>query len=453
MKSLHVCNIANVAYGFCKILKDGGHGVRLICHDIDHLMSQPEWDDQDLDFNNFPDENNFFISHQSVTLTRPSWYQRLDIQYYQSKKIKFLSRFAPRFIKEILRPYYYKFFHSREFVVPSNTGESEGFRKIEKLDYREDDALKFSPHVAWLKGLSSEEESVVFAYVLSPIYAMFCHDKPVIAVEIGTMRDIPFEKTSNGRMLAAAYRAADHVLITNPDVKVQADALGVKDYSFCPHPVDEDRYKPMRDIAYYESVRLDIPDTEWVGVAPARQNWDIKGNYKYIEALNILRETHRKKVSLIIPAWGQDVQKSKLYAEKMGVDQYIRWIPPVAESTLIKMFSSMDFVLDQFQLGVFGLITPKALACGGIVITSYSQDAHKWCFSEDPPLFAADSVGSIVEKILMVTVNKNDNLLREASRRWFMKYHSKQVVRESLEYATAEAMKKFEGSNEATAFI
>lgn len=442
-----------MAYGFCKILKSGGDDVRLICHDIDHLMSQPEWDDQDLDFNNFPDENNFFISHTPVMLTRPQWYERVDIQYYQSKKIKFLSRFAPRIVKEVLRPYYYKFFHSREVIV-SREGERIVNSKCDiGLSYREEDALKFSPHVAWLKKLSSGDESVIFAYVLSPIYAMLCHDKPIVAVEIGTMRDIPFENTSNGRMLAAAYRAADHVVITNPDVKAQADLLGLTSYSFCPHPVDEDRYKPLQDTVYYDSLLSDIPDTEWLGVAPARQNWQIKGNYKYIEALKILREKHNSKVSLVIPGWGQDIQKSKLYAQKLGVDRYIKWIPPVAESTLIKMYSTLDFVLDQFQLGVFGLITPKALACGGVVITSYNHDVHKWCFSEDPPLFAADSAASIVERILEVTVSRDRDGLREASRSWFMRHHSKQVVRNCLEYAAAEAIKNFETGNEKTTFI
>jgi hypothetical protein len=449
LKSLHVCNLANVAYGYCKILKAENHDVKLICHDIDHLMSQPEWDDQDLDYNNFPDENNFFSSVIPVSLTRPAWYQRVDIRHYQDRKIKFLSRFAPRAVKELLRPYYYKIFHGKEFsvaAVPSSLPENKPI-----VEYRQDDIAKFVPNITWLRKLLAEEE-VVFAYVISPIYAMFCHEKPFVAVEIGTMRDLPFENSSNGRLLKAAYREADHVLITNPDVKVQADEIGVKSYSFCPHPVDEDRYKPAKDSSYREHLLEDLPDTEWLGVAPARQNWDIKGNDKYIEAIKILREKHQRKVSLVVPAWGQDVEKSKRYAEKLGVDKYIKWIPPVSESTLIRMFSSLDFVLDQFQLGVFGLITPKALSCGGIVITSYNEEVHEWCFSEHPPLFAADSVDSIVARIVAVTDGKDTTHLREVSRKWFMKHHSKKVVKEQLEFAAAQAIRNFEAKNEKITF-
>ncbi|MGE6992009.1 hypothetical protein ACQKIK_01145 [Pseudomonas sp. NPDC047961] len=394
-------------------------------------MSQPEWDDQDLDFNNFPDENNFFVSHKPVELTRPEWFERVDIQYYQSSRLKLLARISPQFIKEWLRPFYYKIFYSRKQlseVKMEVVGRASG---ISAPNNYQDDALKFSPHVAWLKKLVSPEDEVLFSYVLSPIYAMFCHDRPVVAVEIGTMRDIPFEDTSNGRMLAAAYAAADHVIITNPDVKAQADVLGLASYTFCPHPVDEDRYAPSEGREYYESMRSSIPDTDWLGVAPARQNWKIKGNYKYIDALRLLR-AEGKKVSLIIPAWGQDIQESKSYAAKLGVNEYIRWIPPVAESTLIKMFSSFDFVLDQFELGVFGLITPKALACGGVVITSYDEHVHDWCFGEHPPLLSANSADTIAERIISVISGLGGSARRTASRNWFMTYHSKRVVTERL---------------------
>ena len=42
MKSLHLCNLANVAYGYAKILRAGGREADVRCHDIRHLMSQPE---------------------------------------------------------------------------------------------------------------------------------------------------------------------------------------------------------------------------------------------------------------------------------------------------------------------------------------------------------------------------------------------------------------------------
>ncbi|MEW9679314.1 glycosyltransferase [Pseudomonas sp. TE50-2] len=412
-------------------------------------MSQPEWDDQDLDFRNFPNENNFFESLTPVALTRPDWYFRVDIRHYQDRRIKLLSRFAPRVLKELLRPYYYRLFHRQEFSLSSVSEKACLASVVDGV--HADDVAKFVPNINWIKGLVADED-VIFAYVISPIYTMFAHDRPVVAVEIGTMRELPFEKSSNGRLLSAAYKTVDHVVITNPDVRVQAEKLGVKSFSFCPHPVDEDRYKPAKDSAVRNTWCDAIPDTEWVGIAPARQNWEIKGNQKYLEALKELREVHGRKVSLVIPAWGQDVENSRRYAQKLGVDRYIKWIPPVSETTLISMFGSLDFVLDQFELGVFGLITPKALSCGGMVITSYSPEVHEWCFSEPPPLFPADSAESVCEQILFLTSGRATEALRHASREWFMRNHSKQVVRRQLDFAAAQAIKNFEAKNEKTTF-
>ena len=56
MRTIHCCNIANVAYGYCKILEHFGQDVRLCCHDMTHLMSQPEWDDLELD----PEDDSVF---------------------------------------------------------------------------------------------------------------------------------------------------------------------------------------------------------------------------------------------------------------------------------------------------------------------------------------------------------------------------------------------------------
>ena len=59
MRSLHVGNRANVAYGCCKILRQYGHHVTLIVYDERHLISQPEWDDLPLRSEDFLDEFDF----------------------------------------------------------------------------------------------------------------------------------------------------------------------------------------------------------------------------------------------------------------------------------------------------------------------------------------------------------------------------------------------------------
>jgi glycosyltransferase involved in cell wall biosynthesis len=437
--SLHICNLANVAYGNCKILKEAGSQVRLICHDIDHVMSQPEWDDQDLGLDDFPDENNFFDCRVPIKLTRPDWYCRKDIGFYSKPHVKVLSRLLPRWLKEAIRPWYLRLVYRS--VLPSESHQ-QADRHVENKEYSTSDALKFGPNVNWLESLSGEEE-VVFAYVMAPVYTLLHHDRPYVAVEIGTMRDIPFEDSANGRMLRAAYREADYVLITNPDVKKQADILGLQRYSFCPHPVDEDKFVPTRLPEFRTALLRHFPETDLIGVAPARQNWDLKGNYKYLDALRLLRFERGLKVSIVIPTWGQDIERSKAYATKIGVDSFVKWMPPVSETTLIKMYGNLDFVLDQFQLGVFGLITPKALSCGASVVTSYDRELHDWCFSEHPPILAASTAEEIANRIFsLVSTDRRAEISRSA-REWFLRNHSKAVVRKVLLHAMGEAYKYF----------
>ena len=75
LRSLHVGNVANVAYGYAKILSKYGASVKLICHDVTHLMSQPEWDDLLLDPDDFPDENRFDLNTADFGgYQRPGWF-------------------------------------------------------------------------------------------------------------------------------------------------------------------------------------------------------------------------------------------------------------------------------------------------------------------------------------------------------------------------------------------
>ena len=64
-----------------------------------------------------------------------------------------------------------------------------------------DDLHAYKFHGRWARA-ATEYADVVYAYALSPIYMMLHHAKPTVAIELGTMRDIPFEDTGRGRLLA-----------------------------------------------------------------------------------------------------------------------------------------------------------------------------------------------------------------------------------------------------------
>lgn len=478
LRSVHTCNIANVAYGYCKILRDEGASVELYCHDMTHVMSQPEWDDLDLSSDDFRDENNFYDNTADfVGYYRPEWFHSaplLSLLYDHPKPLDdsesaapidkkissgfswiFLTllslyRLFPEFLKRYARSAYYKFNMGRKWWISRTELES---RKLCLLGssatksahefLKSDDFDDYLLHADWI-AIASRNSDVIFAYVLSPIYAMIYGKKPYVAVEIGTMRDIPFEKSARGRLLYNAYHEAGCVLITNPDVKAAADRIGLSRYLFCPHPVDEDRYSPM-DASLRKRLRDECfeKESDFILLAPARQNWELKGNEKYFLAIKQCID-EGMKLAVYIPAWGQEIQRSKDFCVELGIEANVVWIKPLSEGGLIKYFSACDVVLDQFNLGVFGLVTPKALACGVPVITSYDFDVNSWCFENAPPVFPANTPEEISEHIRVLYKNRNDlSHYQKEARDWFLENHSKKRVAEILRKAENMAVDEF----------
>lgn len=469
LKSLHVCNIANVAYGYCKILLEQGHSVDLRCHDMKHLMSQPEWDDLELDSSDFPDENNFYLNSADFgEYQRPAWYLSQDLEVITEKSfllrsiVNTMKRLLPVGVKERMRPYYWDLltFPDRLFgrVYKNSNFGAESFRKTtaervetiadcsrkygEEWSLRKGSLRRFLPHAIWLES-HLDNHDVIFAYVLSPIYAMISGKSPYVSVEIGTMRDVPlFDGNELGKLLGLAYRRSDHLLLTNPDNNIRAERLGIYNYSFCPHPVDETVYTDERDDGSLRKELVEKYKTEFIIFAPARQNWTIKGNDKYLRAFKRLIK-RGCKATLLIPAWGQEVDRSKELCRSLEINEQVIWLKPLSERILLKYYQASDLVLDQFQLGVFGLITPKAMACGKPVLTSYYEYLNSWCFSEHPPVVPCREVEEIYERMVDLFNCRSTRIeIGRSARTWILREYSKSRVTRTL----LDAMKSAEES-------
>ena len=137
-------------------------------------------------------------------------------------------------------------------------------------------------------------------------------------------------------------------------------------------------------------------------------------------------------------------KRSKAYCKELGIEHAVQWIRPVSEGALIEYFGASDVVVDQFEYGVFGLITPKALSCGAAVVTSYNPELNAWCFETPPPLLAASTSEDIAGHI--ERLRKEPARLREishASREWVKREHSKARVIEVLLCAGERAKENF----------
>jgi SAM-dependent methyltransferase len=168
-------------------------------------------------------------------------------------------------------------------------------------------------------------------------------------------------------------------------------------------------------------------------IAPARQSWDIKANDRYLRAFaEFVRGGSDAK--LLIAEWGPDVARAKSLIRELRIDGFVSWFSPAPERRLARMFAAADLVLDQFgAFGTFGLIAPKAMACGTPCLLSFDAGLHAWCFDEPPPLVAAATVGEILDSLRRYL---GDDVRRERcgrqSREWIVKHHSKRIVADKI---------------------
>jgi glycosyltransferase involved in cell wall biosynthesis len=296
-------------------------------------------------------------------------------------------------------------------------------------------------HRDWLASHAAAAD-VIFSYALAPIYALLYAKKPCISVEIGTMRDFAFGTSALARVLWLAYRLSDHVVITNPDNREAAERAGIRHYSFCPHPVDEAIFFPAGEPALRRHLQ-EKHAAETLLFAPARQNWRLKGNDKILRGMAIALARGANAV-LLIPAWGQEIARSKALCRALGIQSRVAWLEPMPEPLLARYYRAVDLVLDQFELGVFGLITPKAMACGTPVLTSYERRHNAWCFPVDPPLVAcasSEEIGAAIARLAGDHAARRE--IGAAARRWIEQTHSSASVADRLRGAMESAMTNF----------
>lgn len=413
MKQLHLGNIANVAYGYSQILHQRGVDADVVCYDLDHPFSQPEWYDGDLSNDDLLNTSLQGRDVQPTAPSPPSWYRRiriLDLANSEPPNSEF-SRLSSDWLDAFMR-------YSRRYGS-SYTVRSEDVKPYQII------AETLAHHVM-------RHYDVVFGYAYAAAPPLLYSRIPYIPVEIGTLREIPFEDNAQGRLLAMAYRTAPHVVVTNPDVIRSIERLGVENYTFVPHPVDEDVWTPSKaenDLELHRHLGAD-----YVLLAPARQDWRLKRNDKYLRAFSeLIRAGYNAK--LLIPGWGTQVEESKALIKSLGIQDHIFWLGMLPEKALSRLYANVDLVLDQFSdCGTFGLITPKALSCQCPVLLNYNPVVHEWVYTEHPPVISVYTEKEIYDALchyLSHPKERTDMGIR--GRNWILQHHSKSIIADRLQ--------------------
>ncbi len=501
---LHIGNIANNAYINAKILNKAGFDCDVICYGYYHIMGCPEWEDADYE-GEIRDQ--FFPNWHAVDLRGfqiPAWFAqgpiKFCVKYLTARRKgdatksgfwwKFLGasrRFICSFIGAVVRkhPFLVRCFKIFLFLtlIPgiivrkiqkmlrslSQQGAqppcyfvershelAKGFAS--KFPERQD-ACTIEDFIGYRSVMRLWVElfrhyDLVHAYATDGILPLFAN-VPYVAYEHGTIRHIPFQDTIQGRLCALTYKLANGVCITNADNFLAAQKLRLDNFSFVPHPVNEEfLVADEKSRSLYTALHEKL-QSDFIVFHPSRQHWEEcrhpdweKGNDIFIKGFVRFVAEVNPKAAAIFVEWGKSVNDSRRLLEELKVAGRVLWVQPLPNRKMIRYIHATDLLADQFYLGAFGSTMPKALACGKPAMLYIDFNIHEWCFDEMPPAINAKTPDEVFEGLKKLYTDKEwARGLCEKGRAWYEKYHSNRVILERLTRVYQNALSAREGKS------
>lgn len=273
---------------------------------------------------------------------------------------------------------------------------------------------------------------IVQAYSTDGIIPLACGITDYIAYEHGTLREIPFEATTQGRLCRTSYTSAAKVLVTNTDVLPSVERLGIppERVVYLPHAFNDSKLRAFRD-AHPEL----SPPKDGVRIfSPTRHHWRegdgswLKGNDVLLRAAARLAAEGRG-FTLVLVEWGQEVAHSKALIDELGLAGHVRWVPTMTKAELWAAYCQSHAVVDQFVLPAIGGVGFETLALGRRLITRIDEPTLARFFGACPPIMNAGSVDEAEHCLRRILDDPDDKAgIGAAGRDWIRDYHSAERV-------------------------
>jgi glycosyltransferase involved in cell wall biosynthesis len=421
LRVLHVGNIANNAYLNAKLLRRAGVEADALCDEW-RIFCQPEWEDAELEGDFDADER--LDPRAAAGWKKPDWVLRSQAGGSGSPRLQRLKERLlllgelPGLIgrRQWLRPAYEPLrpvlgHHLGVFDLARVSGWK---RRLEQL-------------VGSLDALFQTYDIVQLNGAYPAFIPLGLPRIPYVAFEHGTMRELPFEDSARGRLLALGYRMSSKAIITNPDVIEQARTLGINDKcAFIPHPLDETKYCPGPSQLRAEVERDGF---DFMVLCPSRHDWHIKGMDRLLRGFAEFVRSQRPRALLLLFDWGQEVERSRALTRELGIEGNVLWSHPLPKLRLIDAYRAADVVCDQFLLGTFGAVAPEAMACGRPVVMAFDPALHDWCFPVLPPVVDARTAEQISAELgRLAADDEARGAIGQAAREWVENHHGWRIA-------------------------
>ncbi|HKA08444.1 MAG TPA: hypothetical protein VKD71_14390 [Gemmataceae bacterium] len=490
---LHIGNVANNAYLNAKILNAAGLDCDVVCYDYYHIMSCPEWEYADYQGDI---KSDFYPTWQGVDLRgfeRPRWFaqgplvtcleyllarregrsadaERLWTRLTEEREeacalrrwdatrpsrmaraTRLAGKIARKFWKvpyiaaQRFPPVHWAVLNAISFgssdFVKSTRRSCRDFARLfpDRVDQlRPTDVVRLAhPFPRW-KRLFKHYDLVV-GYATDGDAPMLVGGVPYVAFEHGTIRNIPFEPTPQGRACALTFRMANVAFITNCDNNIAAEKLGIPNYKWVPHPINEDAYPTTEP----DRVRREVGDklkSDFVVFHPSRHHWDAKRDTSWDKGNDILIEGFARFVREAAPTagavfvqWGQTLKQTKELLAKHRIEKNILWIEPQPTPRMNAYIQAADVLADQFCIGTFGGIMPKGPLFGTPTLIYLDEAVHRWCLPEPPPVMNTRTPDEVFAALNQLYRDRPfARRLAQSGREWYARYHSSRVVADAF---------------------
>lgn len=464
LKILHIGNIANNAFKNSLALRSCGIECDVLCNDYYHAMGCPEWECADFVLDGVDLSIPNWEEYDLDGYRRPDWFVQgfygtcLDylIARNQGKatndlwdKLQGERATAGRIIQHAGNsPQLDKF--SAQVIAQRMAAAYTVFGLEGRLDANE--LFGIYQSLFFDKGRLDKLFSfydVVIGYAMGGLYSLISDTVPYIAYEHGTIRQAPFDGTLAGQLCGLVFRAANNVLITNCDNIIAARRLQLPEYRFVPHAILEYWRDEVREAASLRKTLSENGKFDFLIFHPTRQHWSKannpnweKGNDILIRGFAQFAKNERPGARLIMVEWGETLLESKRLIEELGLSSHVKWVAPMPVRRVVLHIAAVDALADQFLIGAWGALMPIGLMLGKPTLNYVNEDVHRWCFPEMPPVLNCRTEEGVFRMLQNAGDPAQAEVIGKASRDWYDKYHSMEVVAERLCEAAKSAIEK-----------
>jgi glycosyltransferase involved in cell wall biosynthesis len=166
---------------------------------------------------------------------------------------------------------------------------------------------------------------------------------------------------------------------------------------------------------------------EFLIFSPSRFDWgeadpgpraSTKGNDRFIRALARFARESPRPVHAVLLDRGADRENAKALVGELGLDEIVTWGPSLDRDELFAAMFEADLVVDQFDVGAFGLTALEAFQVGRPVLTYVDETCERLVYDESSPVLNAHTEDEILARLREAA--ESDELRRrtESARRW-----------------------------------